>query len=286
MSYLSSPRPTFTGPAHISYESVTRHLWGDKISGQVADWIYVSSSMIHQLVFCLPPGAAFRHSDSYRTIFAADEVLYVLSGFLVINNPETGEVHRINPGESVFFRRDTWHHGFNCGSEPVRVLEFMAPPPSQGTSGAYARTKPDLATPRSTLDQVLGRWPIALSEIEKDFTMRVLRDSDILWRLEGRVHRALVGILASTEHLTVGRIDLAAGQQTEIHSHAGDEGLYLSEGEIQLRTPENQGQSWFELKSGDGFYVPKGTPHQYYNVSSKPARVVFGVAPTYLPHEA
>ena len=41
------------------------------------------------------------------------------------------------------------------------------PPPSQGTSGAYARTRPYLATPRYTRDDLLGRWPMC-----RDETMR------------------------------------------------------------------------------------------------------------------
>src|ERR687886_624727 len=104
MSYSPSPRPTFDGPAHIRSEQVTLHLWGDSDSGEVADWIYVSSDKIHQLVFGLPPGGAFRHSDSYRTIFAADVLYYVLNGILVLNNPQTGEVHRVLAGEAIFFR--------------------------------------------------------------------------------------------------------------------------------------------------------------------------------------
>ena len=35
-----------------------------------------------------------KHSDQYRTIFGADELMYVLSGVLIINNPETGETHK------------------------------------------------------------------------------------------------------------------------------------------------------------------------------------------------
>ncbi len=86
MGYSASPRPTFSGPTAIPYQAVTRHLWGDDASGEVADWIYASTDKIHQLVFGLPPGRAFRHSEAYRTIFAADlasiigaAVLYVLS---------------------------------------------------------------------------------------------------------------------------------------------------------------------------------------------------------------
>jgi quercetin dioxygenase-like cupin family protein len=283
MGYSSSPRPTFAGPAHIPVEQVTRHLWGDTTSGEVADWIYVSSDKIHQLIFGLLPGAMFRHSEDYRTIFGADEVFYVLSGILLLNNPETGEVHRALPGEAIFFRRDTWHHAMNGSTEPLRVLELFAPPPSQGTSGAYARTKPYLSTPKYMQDELLGRWPMARAEAAQSATMRVLRDPDTLWRLEGRERQVLVGILASTEHLTVGKVHLLPGQQSDVQVHAGDESIYLLEGTLHVRLPEHQGPRWHELKPGDGFYIPQNEPHQYYNVSDTPVTLIFAVAPQYLP---
>jgi mannose-6-phosphate isomerase-like protein (cupin superfamily) len=283
MSYAPSPRPTFSEPTHIPYEQVTRHLWGDPEAGEVADWIYVSSERIHQLVFGLGPGGAFRHSDSFRTIFAADEVLYVLSGTMVLANPERGEVHRVRPGEAVFFRRDTWHHAFNYSAEPLRILEFFAPPPSQGTSGSYAQTKPNLETSRYTQDPWLGQWPMARAEIEQSFTMRPVGEQDLLWRLEGNDRPVLVGLLAATEHLTVGKIFLQPGQHTDIQCHDGDESLYLLEGTLNMHLPEKAGQRWFELKPQDGFYIPQGAPHQYYNMTDKPVTLIFGVAPNYLP---
>jgi quercetin dioxygenase-like cupin family protein len=280
-TYSASPRPTFAGPAPIPYGAVTRHLWGDEVSGEVADWIYVSSEKIHQLVFGLPPGGAFRHSDAYRTVFAADEVFYVLSGTLVLNNPETGEVHRVLPGEAVFFRRDTWHHGFSYGTEALRVLEIFAPPPSRGTSGAYARTRPNLDAPRYSQEQWSGRWPMAQAEARAGHTMRVLREPDALWRLEGRGRQVLVAILVSTEHLTVGKVHLLPGQRTEVQVHGGDESLYVLNGTLHVRVPEREGPSWHELHPRDGFYVPEGTPHQLYNMSDRPAEAIFGVAPRY-----
>jgi quercetin dioxygenase-like cupin family protein len=279
----ASPRPTFDRPTYIPYEQVTRHVWGDDVSGRVIDWIYVSSGKIHQLVFSMPFGGHFRHSDKHRTIFAADELYYVLSGTFVMTNPETGEVHRLNAGEAAFFRRDTWHHGFNYGAEPLRVLEFFAPPPSQGTSSAYAKTKPNLSEFRYTQDQWIGKWPMAQAEAEKAFGMKVLRDSDILWRMEGREKQTLTGLLVSTDQLTAGKVFLLPGQQTEIEVHGGDECLYLLEGNLTLCIDAPDASPWFELKPGDGFYLPQGTPHQYRNISDKPIVVLFGVAPSYLP---
>ncbi|HXF62665.1 MAG TPA: cupin domain-containing protein [Caldilineaceae bacterium] len=283
MAYAPSPRPTFPGPAPIPYATVTRHLWGDGEAGEVADWIYVSSDKIHQLVFGLGPGAAFRHSDSFRTIFAADELFYVLSGVMALANPETGEVLRVLPGEAVFFRRDTWHHAINYSAEPLRVLEYFAPPPSQGTSGAYARTKPNLTEWRYGRDELLGRWPMERKEAEASATLHLIREPDLLWRLEGKRHQVLVGLLVATEHLTVGKMQLLAGGRSEVETHGGDESLYVLEGTLNVYLPECNGPQWFELGPRDGFYIPAGVPHQYYSLTGQPAAFLFGVAPRYRP---
>lgn len=282
MSYKPSPRPTFSEPTHLRYTDVTRHLWGDPAAGEVADWIYVSSDKIHQLQFGLAPGGAFRHSSEFRTIFGADLVYNVLSGMMVIANPATGEVYRVRAGEAAFFRRDTWHHAFNYSGEPLRVLEYFAPPPSQGTSGAYARTKPLLEKTSYTHDALLGRWPMDRAEIEAERTIYVVGEQDLLWRLEGEPgNEVLVGLLVATEHLTVGKIYLRPGQHTSVHQHPGDESLYLHSGVLHVFCPEKAGQQWFELGPQDGFYFPAGSAHQYYNMSDQPVTVLFGVAPQY-----
>ena len=283
MSYRSSPRPSFQGPTPIPYAAVTRHLWGDAESGEVADWIYVSSDKIHQLVFGMAPGAAFRHSDAYRTVFAADEVLYVLAGTMMLSNPESGEVHRVAQGEAAFFRRDTWHHAWSVGPEALRVIEFFAPPPSQGTSGAYAQSKPNLTTPSYGQDDLLTRWPMAQAEVRAERTITVLREADLLWRLEGDDRPIAVAILAATDHLTVGKIRLEPGQSTAVQRHGGAEGLYVLAGTLNVRVLDGDPPCWFELAPKDGFYLPEGTPHRYYNVTDRPTELIFGVAPRYLP---
>ncbi len=282
MAYKPSPRPTYDEPTPLRHEAVARHLWGDPEAGQVADWIYVSSAQIHQIVWGLAPGGSFRHSAEFRTIFGADVIYYVLSGTMVIANPERGEVHRVLPGEAAFFRKDTWHHAFNYSTEPLRVLEFFAPPPSQGTSGPYARTKPLLTENRYGLADALGRWPMDRTAIERDFTITVLRESDVLWRYEGAGKQVLVGLLCATEHLTVGRLLLLPGQQSDILTHPSDKSLYVVRGTLNIACPEKrEGPAWFELHAQDGFYAPAGTPHQFYNMTAEPVEVIFGVAPNY-----
>jgi mannose-6-phosphate isomerase-like protein (cupin superfamily) len=282
MSSSYTHRPTFPGPAAIPLASVTHYLWGEPEAGEVADWVYVSSDKIHMMVFGMPAGGWFRHSKKSRTVFNADEIYYVLEGTLVLCNPETGEVHPLEEGQAAFFRRDTWHHACNYGPGPVRVLEFMAPPPRQGTTQPYARTRPYLSEPRYTQDQWLGRWPMAADEAQASYSMRRLTESDITWRLEGKEQPVLVGLLASTEFLTVGRMRLLPGQKSAVEMHRGDEGVFVLEGKLNVRLPDQPGQSWFELGPEDGFYLPEGTRHQYYNYGDRPVELMFGVAPTYL----
>ena len=196
LGYRPSPRPSFAAPTLVRETDAVRHTWGDEDAGLVDDLIYVSSQQLHTIVFALPPGGVFRHSESFRTVFAADEVLHVLQGTLVLANPETGEVVRAEPGESVFFRRDTWHHGFSYGEDALRVLEFFAPPPATGTSGAYAQTWPYLTESVYADDTLLGR----LVERPAPRSFHVLRPEDAVWRLDLGV---LVGLLVSTEHVVV-----------------------------------------------------------------------------------
>jgi quercetin dioxygenase-like cupin family protein len=273
----SSPRPAFPGPALIRRTEVTRHVWGDPAAGEVYDWIYASTERVHMLVFGLPPGGAFRHSEDFRTVFAADELLHVLEGTLVLADPETGEVQRVATGGSVFFRRDTWHHAFALGPEPLRVLELFAPPPAAGASSAYARTRPYLDQSRYADDGHLGGWPPAEPPVAR---LRVLRPGDVLWRRDLGV---LCGVLVSTEHLTVATLELGPGETAAVHEHGGDEVLMALDAPLWVRAWHDGAVHVFELGPEDACYVPAGAPHEYRNAGAGTARAICGIAPRYLP---
>ena len=275
--YSPSPRPTFEGPALIAARTVTRHVWGDEESGEVADWIFASTDRIHCLVFGLAPGGSFTHSPEYRTIFGADEVLTVLSGTLVLANPATGEVQRVDTGQSVTFGPGTWHHAFAHGGEALRVLEFLAPPPSAGSTGAYARTRDYLERSSYADDDVLGTWPQVRRQPS---TLSMVRDESIVWRRDLGV---LTGVLSSTHQLTAMRLEINPGEVSQVHSHAGDEVVYVIEGELHVRAWAGEKGSVFELGPGDACYLPEGAAHLYANYGSAMTRAVKGVAPSYLP---
>ena len=273
-------------PGSIAIKDAFLKLWGDDASGRVNDWIYVSNEKIQHMVFSMAPGGRFGHSEGFRTRLGADEIYYVLSGTLVLANPQTGEVHRVEKGEALRFGRDTWHHGFSYGAETLRVLEFFAPPPAKGASQAYARTKPYLEAPTYVQDQWFGRWPEAHAEAAESHTQRLIRTDQILWRMEGDEHPILVGILMSTDELTVGTVELLPGQWSDTATHGGDETGHVLEGTLNLFLPDetgvDSGGSWFEMHAEDGFYIPEGRGHRYYNMTDRPVRFMFGVAPTYL----
>lgn len=284
MAYKPSPRPVFDGPTPIPYDRVTRHLWGDDAAGRIDDWIYVSTDKIHQLVFGMPPGQGFRHSESFRTVFGADEVLTVLMGTMVIANPETGEVHVVKTGESVFFQKDTWHHAFAWGDQECRVLEYFAPPPSTGSSGKYAATRPYVADFKYERSELIGNWPAGRAAAEARATIRVIREADWLWSMEGGDPRVLTGIMASTDQLTAGAVRISPGGRSDIRQHGGALGVYVTKGRLNILIEDPEASPvWFELHPQDGFYVPPGMKYRACNMSGAPVEYLFGVAPLYHP---
>jgi len=266
-TYRPSPRPTFDVPTLITRAGVTRHIWGEPEAGEVADWIYASTGQIHCLVFGLEPGGAFRHSPEFRTVFGADELLYVLEGTMVIANPETGEVHRIGQGRSVSFGPGTWHHAFAHGGGPLRVIEFFAPPPSTGSSGPYARTRPYVETSRYAIEPGDGRR-----------TLRPVHDADVVWR---RDHDVLVGIHLATDQLTAGVLEVNPGEASVVHAHDGDELLFVLEGTLHVRAWLGEERYVFELGPEDACFLPAGARHEYRVYGGATARALFGVAPSF-----
>ena len=288
MTRRSSPRPTFDAPTAIPYDQAVLHLWGDAEAGYVGDRIYASSDLIHLIEFSLPPRARFTHSDANRTVFAADEVLHVVEGEMMLANPETGEVEVARTGESVFFRRDTWHHAVNRSPDrPLRVMELFAPPPSTGASSTYARTRPYLTEWSYADDRLLGGWPMSRAERDRERCFHLVRSNDLAWRMDDPSDDLLIGLIASTEHLTAGRASLLPGQRSLVRRHGGDLVMVVLSGEIAVFVPEKvEPPSWFQLGVGDGFYAPVGTRYQCFAHGSEPAEVLFGVAPSYLPEPA
>ena len=138
MAYKPSPRPVFDGPTAIRYASVTRHLWGDDAAGRIDDWIHVLTDKIHQLVFGMPPGQGFRHSESFRTVFGADEVLTVLmlTGITASTDQLTAGAVRIAPGGPSDARAYGGALGIYVTTGRLNSVRVQAPDSSTRPSGS------------------------------------------------------------------------------------------------------------------------------------------------------
>src|SRR5262249_58009223 len=67
-------------------------------------------------------------------------------------------------------------------------------------------------------------------------SIRVIRAADRRWRLEpGRPGPVPLGLLASTEHLTVAMAELYAGQHGDWQTRGGDESGYVLDGVLGVR---------------------------------------------------
>ena len=279
MARRATPRPVYDEPGLVTPTDVTRHLWGDADSGYVGDEVLLSTDKLHALIFTLPPGGRFGHSTDNRTVFAADEVYVVLEGTIAVIDPALGQVVKASAGDGVFFRRDTWHHGVNWGTGPVRVLEFFSPPPSTGASSAYAKTVPYLESPTHADDSVLGHWPMQRAMWEDKDTLHLVREQDLRWRAEGDVQ---VGLLCSTEHLTVAELTVLPGDSSALRRNDGDALIHVTDGEMHVHTPDAANATWWRVRAGDSMVIPEGFAYRLVNQSDAPARAISGSAPGYL----
>ena len=268
MAYKPSPKPDFTKPTHIDYKSMETYLWGDSVSGNVKDWIYVSNKSLHQIIFGIEPGKSFKHSNEYRTIFGADELLYVLSGIMVINNPETGETQRVTKGDSVFFEKDTWHHAFNYSNDYLQVLEFFSPPPITGTSGLYAKNKKLLET--STYERKNYFFPSKEFISSKSF--KIIKKDNYIWSLDGPKQEVLIGTIIKTKNLVVKNIKLFPNKTT--HSLKFDKCTSFLSLDSKIKVTINDGEV-FNLNEKDGLYIPSNIDFKLTNLNNFEGNLIF-----------
>lgn len=278
--YQHSPRPSYDHGTAIPRSQAARHVWGDAESGEILDLVYVSNDRIHQLLFEIPVGGQFAHSADFRTVFGADEVMYVVEGCVALADPQNGSVTRIEAGDAAFFGPDTWHHAFNWGPGPARILEYFAPPPATGTSGAYAQRQPYLSASRYTDDSLLGSILPGQPRAQRP-RLAVVRPDTYAWRLDGDRDRVLTGIIASTPQLTVSRCEVRGPRWSGWISHPGDAGGYVLSGGLALWLAD-RGRGWDELHPGDGFFVPAGQRYQVRGLDGA-ASYLTGYAPTGRP---
>ena len=199
---------------------------------------------------------------------------------MLVMDPEHGQVVEATTGEAIFFRRDTWHNGLNRGTGPARTLEFFAPPPATGASSTYAKQQTYLETISYANDDVLGHWPASRSPLDASASLHLIRRTDQQLRLEGDL---LMGLIASTEHLTVAHGDLPPSGQSEQRVYGGDAGLVVTEGTLMAEVEGADQHESLTLACGDALLLPRGHALRLVGGHNAGAAFLLGVAPAYRP---
>lgn len=276
----ATPRPIYDTATVIRSDHAASHLWGDPESGFVSDRVYVSTDVLHVLRYELGPGRRFVHSATNATVFAADVTYIVLEGTLWAADPEHGEVRPVRAGEMLFYRRDTWHHVFNPSDQPVRVLEFFAPPPSRGTASTYAKQQPMLTDVHYDDPRWEGRWPEAREEQAALARLHVLGEDTLRWRLLDPEARHVQGVAVDTEHLTVARGLITPGYLGAEQIAHDESVLFLEEGALYILLPEapEGEQAWYPLAPGDAVFLPAGAPYRLVDQDGVGGRYWIGSA--------
>lgn len=93
----------------------------------------------------------------------------------------------------------------------------------------------------------------------------------------------MTGLVASTEHLTVGRSYLPPGRRSGIAHYDGDTVVVLLSGRLNVYFPDAERDDiadWCELEEGDALYAPGGTRHQLVASHAGEVEILIGTAPT------
>ena len=216
------------------------------------------------------PTASSRHSPDHRTVFGADELLYVLEGRDGDRQPRDGRgAATYEAGESVFLPTATpGTTRSRTATTQLRVLELFAPPPATGSSGAYSRTQPylDGRSLRRRQSAARGSSQSTAQPTGHD-AARSLERRDAVWRRDLGV---LVG--PAREHRGTSRpglLEVDPGQSGRAALRMrGDESSMSPQGgrstcapgtarEVpRVRAPSSEDDAWL---------VPSGCEHEYRN---------------------
>lgn len=275
----------FHGPTLVRYHDATRFLWGDDTSREVADIIYGRNETIASMVFKLRPGACFKTSNTWKTLFAQHRFYYVLRGELAVQDPETGDITVARAGEAVSWHGEKWHFAYNLSSEECCVIDWYAPMerPPHVTELEFGVNKPELEGEKGGRSDLLGNWPDGASEarnkIQSEGGMTTVSKRDALHFIHGDEHPVMESLFVSSQYLSAGSVDLIGGARSENRSHSGDKVIFVTQGTLHVYLPDTF--DWFELGEWDLLYLPPNTQHQYWNYSAHHTSFMILVVPNY-----
>lgn len=249
--------------------------------------IYCSTDKVLFSEWEVPPGQSFQPAD----IHSGDETYYVLSGELTEADPTTGQVLLVKEGDFIHIPAKTWHNAYNFSGRRLHIIN-----PAEGgmwveedldkVAGSRFKTVRYKGQNAETIrDIIAGSWPEQSSDVQGKFRMRHIPPERALSVIHGVKNESRFTFFVSNERLHVGTFVICPGKFTDPEVHRGDEALMVLEGSLELSVSggfEAEGavmKDGCRVGEGQKFFVPEGTWHQYFNLSSQMCRVLFIVAP-------
>ncbi len=274
----STPRPAFPSVQTIRRSDAAHHVWGDTTAGFVTDRVLSSTGQLHVLEYELPPGGEFRHSAMNPTVFGADLLYFVVEGAMLLTDPSSGEVRLVRAGEGALLPPGTWHNAFNPWPEVARVVEFLSPPPSRGTTSDYARRQPALAAASYRDPRWDGRWPAARAEADAVSRLAISSFDTGLLSFRDADPTHLRSTLADTEflHVSLGRI--APGHVEDFAAVERESVLIVLDGEMwaDVWTSDDGYSGTAVLQPGDAIFLPVGAQERLLVRRSEAVRYLRG----------
>jgi quercetin dioxygenase-like cupin family protein len=138
----------------------------------------------------------------------------------------------------------------------------------------------------SPLD-LIGKYPEDVVQARKEKRFIHVPKEKMLHFIHGKENHVGVSFYFSTDRAHLGIMTIPANQSSDIEEHHGDEILFVLQGRLMMRTIgpetvlESVSQMATEVREGEKFLIPENVKHQYCNLSEKPLRILFVVAPSY-----
>jgi mannose-6-phosphate isomerase-like protein (cupin superfamily) len=131
----------------------------------------------------------------------------------------------------------------------------------------------------------LGSWPMEGKKARPAKKIIPVRAEDQLPLIHGRERHVLFSFIVSNDYINIALLQVPVGGISEAEVHKGDELLYALEGDLVVQleeTGEKKGSAvslCHHIFEGEKCFIPAGTPHKYFNFTTKPIKAFVVIGP-------
>ena len=131
----------------------------------------------------------------------------------------------------------------------------------------------------------LGNYPKNIKDAIKNKEILITSEKEGLNFIQGGKNHQKISLLISNDTTHAGIITVSGGKHSDIEKHEGDEVFWVLKGGIQVKAwKDGDGQTTvfqkcYSLNKDEKFLIPKGYKHQYFNLESKTAKILYTISP-------